>query len=299
MSDPLVELYRSRTSPLEAVPTEESPRTEPLDDIRAVLFDIYGTLVISGSGDVGTSGTESQPDAFLATLESVGLEHRIAGADGVAGFEQAIRDTHVEAKGAGIEFPEVEIREIWRLMLNRFEEAGQLSGSSDLTDEQIARLAIEYEVRTNPVWPMPGARDCLATLRERGLKLGIVSNAQFYTPLMLEAFFDAPPEQLGIEPDLCYWSYRHREAKPSRKLYELACDGLADMGISPAQVLYVGNDMLKDVWPAQAVGFRTALFAGDARSLRKREDDERIRGVDPDLVVTELTQIAESVAAGE
>lgn len=50
--------------------------------------------------------------------------------------------------------------------------------------------------------------------------------------------------------------------------------------------------MLKDVWPAQAVGFRTALFAGDARSLRKRDEDERIRGVVPDLVVTELSQIA-------
>ncbi|MFG0331796.1 MAG: HAD family hydrolase [Maioricimonas sp. JB049] len=298
MRDQLVELYRRRTSPLEAIPTGASPHTPPLDDIRAVLFDVYGTLVISGSGDVGTSGTDSQPDAFAATLKAAGLGHQIALADGVAGFEQAIRDTHTEAKGAGIEFPEVEIREIWRLLLSRFEEAGQLSGSSELTDEQIARLAIEYEVRTNPVWPMPGARDCLATLRERGLKLGIISNAQFYTPLMLEAFFDLPVEQLGVEPELCYWSYRHREAKPGRKLYQLACDRLADMGIAPAQVLYVGNDMLKDVWPARAVGFRTALFAGDARSLRRHEGDERIQGVAADLVITELTQIADCVVTG-
>ncbi|MEW4531217.1 HAD family hydrolase [Maioricimonas sp. JC845] len=292
MSNPLVALYRERTTPLDALPTGEPPRLTPLDDIRAVLFDVYGTLVISGSGDVGTSGTETQPDAFLAAMQAVGIEHQVDGAAGVAMFEQTIRKTHADAKAAGIEYPEVEIREIWGRMLNEFELDGQLSDASEAGPEGVARLAVEYEIRTNPVWPMPGASGCLQTLRERGLRLGIVSNAQFYTPLMLEAFFERPLAGLGFEPEFCCWSYQQAEGKPSRRLYELVSDALVDAEISPSQVLYVGNDMLKDVWPAQAVGFRTALFAGDARSLRKRDEDERIRGVVPDLVVTELSQIA-------
>ena len=43
------------------------------------------------------------------------------------------------------------------------------------------------------------------------------------------------------------------------------------------------------VAPAAAQGFRTALFAGDARSLRKREDDGLT--VRPDLILTDLDQL--------
>jgi putative hydrolase of the HAD superfamily len=49
--------------------------------------------------------------------------------------------------------------------------------------------------------------------------------------------------------------------------------------------------MLKDIWCAAQAGFKTALFAGDRRSLRKREDDERCKNHRPDAVVTELAQI--------
>jgi len=64
-------------------------------------------------------------------------------------------------------------------------------------------------------------------------------------------------------------------------------------GINPQQPLYVGNDMLKDIWPAARLGCKTALFAGDRRSLRLREDDERCRELEPDLVVDDLSQLAQ------
>jgi putative hydrolase of the HAD superfamily len=51
--------------------------------------------------------------------------------------------------------------------------------------------------------------------------------------------------------------------------------------------------MLKDIWPATQLGFKTALFAGDGRSLRLREDDERCRAVQPDLVIDHLSQLAQ------
>lgn len=42
------------------------------------------------------------------------------------------------------------------------------------------------------------------------------------------------------------------------------------LGIESSQTLYVGNDMLNDIYPAQQLGLKTAFFAGDQRSLRKR-----------------------------
>ena len=49
--------------------------------------------------------------------------------------------------------------------------------------------------------------------------------------------------------------------------------------------------MLKDVWTAAQAGCRTALFAGDERSLRLRKDDPRTQGLRPDVVLTELVQL--------
>jgi putative hydrolase of the HAD superfamily len=60
-------------------------------------------------------------------------------------------------------------------------------------------------------------------------------------------------------------------------------------------VLYIGNDIRNDIWPADRLGCRTALFAGDARSLRLREDDERLSDVKPDRVVTALGQIHQQI----
>jgi putative hydrolase of the HAD superfamily len=65
--------------------------------------------------------------------------------------------------------------------------------------------------------------------------------------------------------------------------------------VSAAETLYVGNDMLNDVWTASQCGLKTALFAGDKRSLRLREDDARCAALQPDVIVTSLSQILDIV----
>jgi putative hydrolase of the HAD superfamily len=157
------------------------------------------------------------------------------------------------------------------------------------------QLALEHEVRANPVWPMPNLEGCLSKLRSAGLALGIVSNAQFFTPELFPALLNHTLQQLGFSPALEFYSYRFGQAKPGRFLYEQARQALSSMSISADEVVYVGNDVLNDVTPARQVGFRTALFAGDARSLRLREGDPRVAGVAADLVLTDLGQLAECV----
>ena len=53
--------------------------------------------------------------------------------------------------------------------------------------------------------------------------------------------------------------------------------------------------MLYDILPASQIGFGSALFAGDARSLRLREQDTRVRIVRPDVTLTDLSQLLEVV----
>ena len=62
-------------------------------------------------------------------------------------------------------------------------------------------------------------------------------------------------------------------------------------GMMSEETLYVGNDMLNDVWTASQCGLRTALFAGDQRSLRMRGDDPRCADLEPDVIITKLSQL--------
>ncbi len=274
---PPPDLIRALSQPLDPLPTEVEPVLPALPGIRAVVFDVYGTLVVSGSGDIGVSDDDQKEVALRSILRDLDITPPRAGESLTQRFVELIGSDHARTRESGIQFPEVEIREIWQELL------GIDPGPA------LETVAVAYECATNPVWPMSGAQDLLEELHRRELALGIVSNAQFYTPYLFESFFLKSLEQLGFDPDLAWFSYRHKRAKPGTWLYEQLRDALAARKIDPAAVLYIGNDALKDINPAAALGFRTALFAGDQRSLRLRDDQPNLHP--PDAIVTELAQV--------
>ena len=289
MSDDCRSLAVQLSQPLDPQQTGVAPSTQKLPDIKAVAFDVYGTLLISGSGDIGvTSGSEEfdREEIIAAALREEGIVTTPALSLAEA-FIATIASEHTKAIHSGASHPEVEIREIWAKVL----EANGIT----LSDPAIERLAIRYEAAVNPVWPMPNAVQTLLTLRDLDYSLGIVSNAQFYTSIFLESLFERDLDSLGFTDSLSFWSYKIREAKPSKALFVNLSQTLAKDGINAHQALYVGNDMRNDIATAAAVGFRTALFAGDARSLRWRKED-RLE-VKPDLIITDLAQLLDCFLA--
>lgn len=225
-------------------------RLRSLPGIKAVLFDVYGTLLESAAG-------EEHPSPEL---------------------RDAIAEAHARSPHP---FPEVEIRAIHAAL------------HPELAWEEIEKVALRHERAVNPTKAMPGAVEALLGLKGLGLALGLVSNAQFYTVPELERCLGSIGA-LGIDRDLCVFSYEHLRAKPDRFLFEFAKDRLQARGIPAEAVLYVGNDVRNDIEPAARVGFHTALFAGDASSLRLRGrslDDCRA-----DVVPTELGQLVRVVA---
>jgi putative hydrolase of the HAD superfamily len=134
---------------------------------------------------------------------------------------------------------------------------------------ELRRMIVEYELSRHPCWPMPGSRRVIATLRRSGVALGVVSNAQFYTPLFLTALLGGQPEQLGFTRELCFYSWVHGEAKPAPGMFERAADELRGWGISRSEILFVGNDPMNDLGAGAKAGFMTAQVAVDRRSLVK------------------------------
>ncbi len=283
----LLNRIRELCNPLQPIPTGHASQAAPMHGIRAVLFDIYGTLMISASGDIDAGSLSDAHSAFAESLKSVGLGEFTPEGDGSRLLHEEVQRSHQERRLEGIEYPEVDILSIWGRVLDRLQVPEE-------TVEYIAPvLAVEYECRTNPVWPMPGLAETLVALREQGLVMGIVSNAQCYTPLTFQALVGQSLEEVGFDAGADAWSYRLLEGKPSIRLYQSAIEGLENLGIGADETLYVGNDMLNDVWPAGLCGLHTVLFAGDKRSLRLREDDERCRGVTPARTINELSELLE------
>ncbi len=269
-------------SPILPIPTDLVQQGRPSQKIACILFDIYGTLFISGSGDIGIARAQAEEHQDMAGLlkkfnlsdDPEQVKHR---------FFSEIERTHRQMQQNSVDYPEVKIDMIWKKVLTLE------------TIETARKFAEAYEMMVNPVYPMPGLREVLRKLKEHGTAMGIISNAQFYTPMLFTGFLGSDPVDLGFRPDLLFYSYQLGYAKPSMYMFQKAADALRSAGIPESRVVYLGNDMLNDMLPAKKAGFQTALFAGDKRSLRLRKDDPRVSGMVPDMVVTDLIQILDYI----
>jgi putative hydrolase of the HAD superfamily len=263
----LVELLRELSPSKLAVELPDlRPDLESLADAllprrpRAILFDVYGTLLMSAAG--GEPNLAGDGDAGGGAKARTLLEKELNSAgyrEGVPAFAGAVArliSMTREESFARTPNPEIDIEDLVARLL------------PDAASTALRRLALLLELSRNPCAPMPGARALLERLRPGDVRLGIVSNAQFYTPLLMEALLGQSPEELGFEAGLSALSYEGGIAKPDPALFMRAAGALLESGMSPGEILVVGNSSDNDIAPARKLGFMTALFAGDARSFR-------------------------------
>lgn len=234
----------------------------------------------------------------MAAAQAVGwdVDRAKTAALYVATLEQRISALRHGQQQDGIAFPEVNIEQVWRDMITLWQRTKRCGGT--FGRDRIRRMAIEYECRVNPVWPMPRLRNVLPRLKAAGLILGVVSNAQFFTPLTLAAFPETGWTSGLFDKTLCAWSSRWKEAKPSPRMLKAILRRLFRCyGIMPSETLVVGNDMCNDILPASRLGCQTALFAGDARSLRWNTEKPECRAVTPSLILTKMAQLPKAITS--
>ena len=200
--------------------------------MKAVLFDVYETLL------TGTRHTDREPrlrqvahDFGVSFDSSKSLTDRL---------DSEIRAAHQQSTAA---FPEVDIRELW---VNIF---------PSLPDPDAFALAAEEAV--HPVIAIPSAEETLIKLAERGIVLGIISNAQAYTRTLLKHHL--PNAWELFDPELLLFSYQHRIAKPDPTLFQMALKRLGARGIRAHEILMVGDSEKNDIEPAKALGMQAEL----------------------------------------
>lgn len=288
-----LEPFLKKITPIELQPTGAKASFAKAEGIKAIIFDIYGTLIISSSGDIMQSCYSAS--MFTQALTSAGYQINVPEADLMhihAIFEKEVLAGKAKAKAEGTPFPELNIVEIWTVTLQKAASEGIIT---ILPTADIKLFTFVFELNSNKVWPMPGLKETITGLKAKGYPLGIVSNAQFYTPVMMNFFLydkvKADEFIDGFEKDISVFSYKMLKGKPDTIVYEALVAPLKQRGLTPQEVLYVGNDMLKDIYAASQVGFKTCFFAGDMRAYRLREDHPEASKVKPDYIITELKQL--------
>ncbi|HZK08411.1 MAG TPA: HAD family hydrolase [Bacteroidales bacterium] len=288
---------------LQPIPTAVAPRLDKIDGIKAIIFDIYGTLVVSASGDIDQIDLSQQnmrtalEEADYLLPENNPKKGEAVVAELLQKFTDTLRKHQQQLRDAGVPFPETDIRLVWDEWLKYALDSAYITtnGASDIT-----RLTFVFEMLSNKIHPMPDMLEVLHYFHDRKYPLGIVSNAQFYTPVMMNYFIDGQARNTESLPlfndDITQFSYSLRKAKPDRTLFAPVLKALKEnYGIAPQESVFVGNDMYNDIYPAQDMGMKTVFFAGDERALRLREDKAEVKNLRPDAVITELIQLKQII----
>jgi putative hydrolase of the HAD superfamily len=193
--------------------------------LDAVLFDWGGTLVQSAW----------EPE-LLAAGHAAGL--RALGREPLPGLTARFEDAYL---------PLVEAEEYGALIRRLLGEHG-----IDATDDELLRFVEAEHAAWAPAHQLASTTHALLeTLRGRGLKLGLVSNA-FDPPALLHRDL----EELGVAQrlDVAVFSSELGRRKPDPAIFRHVLDAL---GVEPGAALFVGDSLAADIAGAAAVGMHT------------------------------------------
>jgi putative hydrolase of the HAD superfamily len=238
--------------------------------IKAILFDVNGTLI-----DINTDEGNEEI--------SRGLSH-ILTYQGIAIHRWDLRDEYFrimeEQRRISLEkYPEFNVVGVFReLLSHRITRAGAIPAEKLAWLPQF--LAEAYRgLSRNRLQLYPGVLEVLDELRSR-YQLAAVSDAQsvWCLPEMravgLVGYFD---------PIVVSGDYGYR--KPDPRLFTAA---LTALRASPEEVLFVGNDMFRDVYGAGQAGMKTVFFSSN-------QGRKQAEGVKPDFIIYQFPELRQAI----
>jgi HAD superfamily hydrolase (TIGR01509 family) len=210
-----------------------------VSQFEAVLFDAGDTLIrLAGSGEKLLH--RAAADLGVDRLDPEKVAHV---------WQQVLdRSGTAEELAKGRDLSNARHREVWTAL---YDAAGCEALAPGLSEELYA-----LTVRAESWEAFPDTLPTLRAVRDRGLRVGIVSDTGF----------DLRPalDQLGLSPFLnaVVMSFQHGVCKPAVEPFRTACDQLR---VRPEQTLMVGDNPLTDSG-AVAAGMYVFLLPRPPRS---------------------------------
>ena len=240
-------------------------------DLRALLFDVNGTLI-----DIETDeGMEEVYRAIGHFLIYQGIKlHRWEVRELYFQTVKEQFDTSHET------YPEFDVVAVWQKILEgRAGDYTRLLPAGKLQQLPLFLAEMQRGICRKRLRLFPQVRDVLDQLKDH-YALAVVSDAQsaYAIPELrmvgLHGYFD---------PTIISGNYGFR--KPDARLFRAALEGLQ---VSPDQAVFIGNDRYRDVFGAKQVGMRTIL-------VNWGQSKGRSGDAEPDCIIHEFAELPQAL----
>jgi FMN phosphatase YigB (HAD superfamily) len=304
-SDWLAERDLRWPAPPRPDPIKATPSIKPLEQIRAVTWSVYGTLLRITDGDLVFVHPQAirMEVAMEKTIQEFNMWNSMTRRSGkpsdalMPKYLNAVENAKLTSSNRRGDIPEVDSAEIWGKMiglLNKKEYQYDESVYGDLA-EYAQKIAYFFHTSLQGTAAAPGALSTLTAIADAGLRQAALANGQCFTLVQLT---HALREQGGIHDVSSYlseslntWSYEWGIRKPSVSLYAQSILRFRELGIEPDQILHVGTRVQDDLAVAKSCGFKTALYAAEKNSLQVTPEDLKNPDTRPDRLISDLSQL--------
>jgi putative hydrolase of the HAD superfamily len=238
--------------------------------IKGIIFDINGTLI-----NIYTD--EGMDEIYRAVSHLLTYQ-------GIYLHRGEVRDRYYrimeeQLKARGEEYPEFDAIALWREFLSR-----NLNPAWRLPREKLEAmprfLAEVYRgISRYRLELYPDVKSVLDELKPR-FSLAAVSDGQsaWALPEIRATGIDSYFDPIVISGD---YGFR----KPDPRLFQAALDGI---GAAPEEVLFVGNDMYRDVLGAGQMGMKTVFFLSN-------QGRQQMEGVEPDYIIYRFAELRKAI----
>ena len=122
----------------------------------------------------------------------------------------------------------------------------------EVDDDRTEKAArIRYALTRDTMIPIPEAIGVLSSLKEQGMKIGLISDCSSEVPRIW------PDTPFGSVFDITVFSCKEGVKKPEPQIYTLAAEKL---GVDPEDCLYIGDGSSNELTGAAAVGMHPVLI---------------------------------------
>ena len=284
------------------------PHLTRLPEVRAVLWNVYGTLLAIPQGEL----LFEHPTPFVMsnaldkTIQEFKMWASMSRKPGQPADDllRQYRQILSEHSLGGVErHPETQVDRVWEVILKRLMQKDYKfdAGFFGAMNEYSRKVAYFFHASLQGTACYEGAATAMKHIAASGLRQGLLADGQCFTTVQLQRGLSAQDGSARLDDllndDLVVLSCDLRGKKPSERLFRQALESLQQAGLAPEEILHVGSRMQQDIIPAKRLGMKTALFAGDKVSVQATSEQIKEAATRPDVLLTELDQITEVVGS--
>lgn len=284
--------------------TKSKPHLKKLPMVRAVTWNVYGTLLSISGGEF----VREHPQKFIMdmaldkTIQEFKMWKSMSRKPGQPAeymrvmIENVVDELNFQVE-KGERYPEISVEKIWEGIVRKLLQNEYLieTGRYGTLEEFSLKIAYFFHRSLQGVGAQRGATETIQWLKENQIWQGLLSDGQAFTGVQLKR--SLAEQDPRVQLDLCIppftrvLSHAVRGKKPSDRLFKEMVHRLDKAGISTSETLHIGNDLVNDLGPARKHGFLTCLYTGDSSSLKASPEMVADKALRPVVMITELSQV--------